>query len=351
MADQNNPFRPHDHSGDAAGKDLNPNSVNTPEISIDGRPQTSQQTRDLYASTFDTLQAMYEEIPVELRHRWNVYHDVDRPTEDVEIPGFITTTESGFLMVEGDRATPSNVSINTINAPFAGGKRPLSIRGLQFEGTAAYLDGDGSLQFEGPSVATVVDCNFANSNGTARRAITVYGGGLITKGDVDLGTDVYEVGIVAKNHAAFTSECSTSGGTLSGSCTSYAYWSQNSTLFAINSQDTLSGGVNVNRSPIYEFDSSDWGAGLILRGPMSIDGVLSVDEFENIDANSNPIYNVMRQRFNFGAQPSAGDGQAWLLVDDGTGPYGEGDLYMVVQDTSGTEKTIQITDFSAGSSA
>jgi len=45
------------------------------------------------------------------------------------------------------------------------------------------------------------------------------------------------------------------------------------------------------------------------------------------------------------------DGTAKIILDDGTGPFSEGDLYIRVALSDGSTKTIQITDFSTGSTA
>jgi len=118
-------------------------------------------------------------------------------------------------------------------------------------------------------------------------------------------------------------------------------------VFAIDTNASLSGDIRVDESPIYEHDSTDYSKGLIVHGVGEFAGWTT---FNGINANGNVIVDVARMRYNTSAKPGVGDDQCFMLVDDGSGPYSVGDLYVVVQ-INGTEKTIQITDFSAGTTA
>jgi hypothetical protein len=181
--------------------------------------------------------------------------------EDVNVPSTIVNGSPNIIIISGNTSTIGNVTVDSMILGASLGKRPFRVEGIEF--TSTHPDADSaSLQVDG-GVAIVQDCAFSAS---ANRALCAYGGGIITKGSVDLGTDSYTNGIVVKNAGSFTSSCNNTGGDLSGSVTGYAYYSQNATYFARDVQDSLSGDVETTFSPLWQYDSSDWSWGPRLVG-------------------------------------------------------------------------------------
>jgi hypothetical protein len=68
---------------------------------------------------------------------------------------------------------------------------------------------------------------------------------------------------------------------------------------------------------------------------------------KNGDIQNMRIVGLKSQNAGFFDPPG---GEGYFVVDDGT-ESDEGDLYFVYEDSGGTQKLIQITDFSAGSTA
>jgi hypothetical protein len=315
----------------------------------------SQQSRSVTVPTdYDTIQeAIDEEIHAFQQHHVEINVNRGAYSEDVTIPAFHAYGKGSdnftpLVDIRGDESTPSNVQVKSL-LDNSVGKRPTRVRGFEFMDVHPEAD-LATLQKQASGVMMLHNCNFTNANGNANRAISVYGGGLITKKTIDLGTGNYTNGIVVKNLGRYVSEAVGSGGDITGSVTRGAYWNQNGML-AFDTNESLSGTIRSDRFPIYEFNSNNYSEGVIVHGLGQFGRSFAITDFDNLDMQGNVILNTPRVRFNLSKAGAVSSGQASIAVDDGSGPFSEGDLYITVEDSSGTEKDIPITDFSTGTTA
>lgn len=231
-------------------------SVNTGKAIIADRPMvsTADKTITVDPDGKGWGEAM-SEIPLLVKHSITIDPSpADYTGETFQLPPVMVDEPSGSVVIDGDRNTPSNVKVRGGAVAGAYGKR-VQIQGLQFEGSGPATDGPSSLEVEEGTVV-LQDCNFNNSEGTASRVLTVYGGRVLQKGSIDVGDGVYDKLAVVKN---FGSYIESGDGDITGTVNNRVYESQSAEAFYVNAQTSVtSPGARVVtiRTPVYEWDSS-----------------------------------------------------------------------------------------------
>jgi len=220
----------------------NVGSVQTDELAIGGVPD-SLGDRTITVPDEVSWAALGDELPTHYRGTVTVNVSGDHSGEEATIEPVIEHKDPGGpLIIEGDRTTPSNAKVGGLIISASVGKRPVLVRGLQFEGIHSQADADSSMQIEGGAGSVVMsDCNFNNGNGTAGQCVSVYSGSCLLKGNIDVGAGVYGTGFNVKSNGEFFDSAGASGGDITGSVTGQLFRNAGASQYVVDTSSTAFG--------------------------------------------------------------------------------------------------------------
>jgi len=197
---------------------------------------------------FETIQAAVDQLPLVMRHKWDITIAPGVYDEDVIIPPFFGEwarpgqDERVPVQITGDREQPSNVSIGSLFATTVLGTIPVQFRGLQINRATPYDDEQTGIGIYGCSEVGLVDLTF----GAGVNGIHSYNSQIMLR-NVDFGENVLDGNAVTVKHGGFAYENIDDDEPTSGTVGATAYNALSGRIWVAGDRSTLTGESAVSK--------------------------------------------------------------------------------------------------------
>jgi hypothetical protein len=180
---------------------------------LSDRPMVSEQARTLTVGTdTSTIQEALNEIPLILRHRFEVKVPDGTYDEDLLIPPCLVADAAGlnkdgstpegashFPRITGNMTSPKNVQVNSILATGVQGTIAPLIEGINVTGTVPNGDESVGVAIYGCQNVSLRRLSFEGT--TANWGILAYSSQVTVREDTHFGNDDLAIGVVTKHQA------------------------------------------------------------------------------------------------------------------------------------------------------
>lgn len=249
LRNENGKIVGYDNEGDKIPVSFD--SVDTDEATIGSTPRsrpavTNSDTSVSVPTDYETVQDALNDIPILVRHRYDINLENGTFDEDVIVPPFIhgvnsaITAEMGTLKILGDSATPSNVEVGSVYT--AGG---VGLRGVRLEGFTVLRDNphgneDVAIGCYGRGSSVYLDSLRFDGSGNITNGILAYNTLVRAEIDVDLGSNnVSNNGVFVKQSGRYEEQKAKTA--IKGNVGGHAYQVQSGEAYITSDTSTLTG--------------------------------------------------------------------------------------------------------------